>query len=85
MDGEEVVQLYVQDKVGTITRPVKELKGFQKLMIGKNETKNVEFTLSKDDLAFYLPDLVRKFEPGEFIIYVGGSSVETIAEEIIFE
>jgi len=78
MDGEEVVHLYVQDKVGTITRPVKELKGFQKVMIKKGESKILNFTLTKDDLAFYHPDLKKYFEPGEFTISVGGNSAETI-------
>ncbi|MCB2219553.1 MAG: glycoside hydrolase family 3 C-terminal domain-containing protein [Bacteroidetes bacterium] len=82
MDGEEVVQLYVQDKVGTITRPVKELKGFQKVMIKKGESKILNFTLIKDDLAFYHPDLSKSFEPGEFVFYVGGNSVETLTETL---
>jgi beta-glucosidase len=82
MDGEEVVQLYVQDKVGTITRPVKELKGFQKVMIKKGESKILNFTLTKDDLAFYHPDLSKSFEPGEFVFYVGGNSVETLTETL---
>lgn len=84
-DGEEVVQLYVQDKIGSITRPVKELKGFQKLMIKKGESKTVQFTLTKDDLAFYHPDLTKSFEPGEFVVYVGGNSVETIQKLVLFD
>ena len=55
-DGEEVVQLYARQKVGSITRPVKELKGFQKVFLRKGETKNLSFTLTTDDLAFYHPD-----------------------------
>ena len=81
-DGEEVVQLYVRDKVGTITRPVKELKGFQKVLIHKGETKTITFTLTRDDLAFYHPDLKKYFEPGEFIIYAGTNSRETISTSV---
>ncbi len=73
-DGEEVVQLYVQDKVGSITRPVKELKGFQKVMIEKGETKISTFNLTADDLAFYHPDLSKYWEPGEFVAFVGTNS-----------
>ena len=82
-DGEEVVQLYIRDKVGTVTRPVKELKGFRKLMIKKGETKTVTFSLTTDDLAFYHPDLKKFYEPGEFIAYTGTSSAETISKSFI--
>jgi len=78
-DGEEVVQLYIRDKVGSITRPVKELKGFQKVMIRAGETKTLVFSLTADDLAFYHPDLTKYWEPGEFIAYVGGSSAATLS------
>jgi beta-glucosidase len=81
-DGEEVVQLYVRDKVGSITRPVKELKGFSKVLIKKGETRQVEFSLTTDDLAFYHPDLKKYWEPGEFIIYTGTSSAETVSTTI---
>lgn len=82
MDGEEVVQLYVQDKVGSITRPVKELKGFRKVMIKKGESVTIKFTLTKDELAFYHPDLTKSFEPGAFVIYVGGNSKEMLEDRI---
>ncbi len=78
-DGEEVVQLYVQDKVGSITRPVKELKGFQKVMIKKGESKSIMFNITTDDLAFYHPDLKKSWEPGEFVAYIGTSSAETLS------
>ncbi|MCX6279981.1 MAG: beta-glucosidase BglX [Bacteroidetes bacterium] len=81
-DGEEVVQLYIQDKVGSITRPVKELKGFQKVLIKKGETKTLVFNLTLDDLAFYHPDLKKFWEPGEFVVYVGTNSAETISKTI---
>ena len=73
-DGEEVVQIYVRDIVGSITRPMKELKGFQKLMLKAGESKVVSFSLTADDLAFYHPDLTRSAEAGDFDIMVGGSS-----------
>ena len=79
-DGEEIVQLYIQDKVGSITRPVKELKGFQKVMIKKGETKNLTFNLIVDDLAFYHPDLKKYWEPGEFVAFIGTNSSETISK-----
>jgi beta-glucosidase len=80
-DGKEVAQLYIQDKVGTITRPVKELKGFQKVRINAGETKELTFTLTTDDLAFCHPDLKRYYEPGEFVLYVGTDSERTISQE----
>lgn len=74
MDGVEVAQLYVRDLVGTIIRPVKELKGFQRVSLKAGETKTITFTLSSDDLAFYGIDMVLNTEPGYFNIWVGGSS-----------
>lgn len=82
-DGAEVVQLYIRDKVGSITRPVKELKGFQKILIKKGESKTLEFILTTADLAFYHPDLKKYHEPGEFIVFVGTNSAETISQPII--
>lgn len=73
-DGEEVVQLYIHDKVGSITRPLKELKGFRKILIRRGETVSVTFILSREDLSFYHPDLKKYWEPGEFNAYIGGSS-----------
>ncbi len=78
-DGEEIVQLYIQDKVGSITRPLKELKGFKKLLIRKGDTVSVSFTLTAVDLAFYHPDLKKYWEPGEFNAFVGGSSDKVIS------
>lgn len=74
MDGTEVVQLYVRDLVGSVTRPVKELKGFKKVFLKAGESKDVEFTLTRDDLAFYTADMNWEAEPGEFEIWIGGSS-----------
>ncbi len=84
-DGEEIVQLYIQDMVGSITRPVKELKGFKKLLIRKGETVNISFTLTPDDLSFYHPDLEKYWETGEFKAFVGGNSIEVISASFSFE
>ncbi len=73
-DGKEVVQLYVRDVVGSVTRPVKELKGFQKIELKKNETKTVTFELSVEDLKFYNYDLDFVAESGDFEIFVGTNS-----------
>jgi beta-glucosidase len=80
-DGEEVVQLYVRDLVGSVTRPLKELKGFRKVFIGKGETKKVTFALRAEDLAFYRYDLSYGAEPGRFMVFVGGNSDTILAEE----
>ena len=73
-DGAEVVQLYIRDMVGSITRPVKELKGFQKVFLKAGETRNISFTITTEDLKFYNSDLVYNWEPGEFEVMVGGNS-----------
>ena len=73
-DGEEVAQLYLRDVVGSISRPVEELKGFQKLMLKKGESKTLTFRLAPDDLKFYNNDLKLVAEPGDFKVYVGGNS-----------
>ena len=73
-DGEEVVQLYVRDLVGSVTRPVKELKGFRKVMIPRGTAQTVEFSLTEADLRFYGRDLRFASEPGAFEVFVGGSS-----------
>ncbi|MFY9151644.1 MAG: beta-glucosidase BglX [Prolixibacteraceae bacterium] len=74
--GEEVVQLYIRDLVGSITRPVKELKGFEKISLKAGESKVVYFTLSEEDLAFWGADNKFKAEPGDFTLWVGTNSVE---------
>ena len=75
-DGEEVVQLYIQDLVGSITRPVKELKGFQKIFLKKGESRNVQFTITNNDLKFYNSDLKFDSEPGGFKVYTGTNSMD---------
>ena len=73
-DGEETVQLYIQDLVGSVVRPVKELKGFQKIFLKKGESKQVSFTIDIDKLRFYNSQLKYQAEPGDFKIYIGGNS-----------
>jgi beta-glucosidase len=77
-DGAEVVQLYIRDMVGSVTRPVKELKGFQKIFLKKGETRTVEFTLTEKDLRFYNNSLKLVSEPGDFKVFVGTSSAQTL-------
>ena len=77
-DGAEVVQLYLRDLVGSITRPVEELKGFQKIFLKKGETRKVEFNLTENDLRFYNGDLQWLSEPGDFKVFVGTSSANTL-------
>ena len=72
--GEEVVQLYTRQLVGSTTRPVKELKGFQKIHFEKGESKDVTFTLTAEDLAFYQGDMNWGAEAGDFHVFVGTSS-----------
>ncbi len=75
-DGEEVVQLYLRDMVASIARPVKELKGFQKIFLKKGESKLVSFTIGIEDLKFYNAALKYVTEPGDFKLFVGGNSQE---------
>ena len=81
-DGKEVVQLYIRDLVGSITRPVKELKGFQKILLKAGETKTVTFNITTNDLKFYNSSLKYDWEPGEFVIMVGGNSRDVKSEKI---
>ena len=72
--ADEVVQLYVRDLVATVTRPVRELKGFRRVRLEPRQTLTVEFELHTDDLAFYGRDMHLTVEPGEFHVWIGGSS-----------
>lgn len=76
-DGEEIVQLYVRDLVGSATRPVRELKGFKKVRLAPGESKNVTFELTPADLAFWRGDMTYGAEPGEFEVFVGGDADAT--------
>ena len=72
--GSEVVQLYIRDLIASVTVPVKELKGFEKIMLEPGEQKTVEFRLNHDDLAFYNKSMELVVEPGTFAVMVGSSS-----------
>ena len=83
-DADEIAQLYIRDLVGSVSRPVKELKGFERISLKKGETKTVTFTLTPDDLKFYNQELEYKYEPGEFEVMVGPNSkdVQTLKFEL---
>jgi beta-glucosidase len=83
-DGEEVVQLYIQDRVASAVRPVRELKGFQKVFLKKGESREVAFTISENDLKFYNYNLQYDWEPGEFEIMIGPSSREVKKARIVW-
>lgn len=74
--GDEVVQLYVRDVVSSVSRPIKELKGFKRITLVPGATTNVEFTLDRESFAFWNADMKRVVEPGEFTIYAGPNSAE---------
>ena len=82
-DGEEVVQLYLQDVVGSLTRPVKELKAYRKLSLKRGETKSLTFTLTVEDLKFYNQHLQYIYEPGEFNVFVGPNSRDVQAVKFL--
>ena len=83
MDGSEIVQLYVQDLVGSSTRPLKELKRFSKISLKAGESKSVCFSISKEDLMYYNAQMERVLEPGKFKLYIGKNAMEL--ESIEFE
>jgi beta-glucosidase len=72
--GEEVVQLYIRDIVGSVTRPVKELKGFKRIHLKPGESQEVSFTINTTELAFFNQEMREVTEPGEFQLWIGGSS-----------
>jgi Beta-glucosidase-related glycosidases len=72
--GEEVVQLYIRDLVGSVTRPVKELKGFRKIQLAAGQSQRVVFDITEEDLKFYNADLEHVAEAGEFAVFVGTNS-----------
>jgi beta-glucosidase len=82
-DGEEVVQLYIKDEVGSVTRPVKELKGFNKVLLKKGEKKTIEFEISADDLKFYDINMQFVAEPGDFEVTVGGDSASGLSTKFV--
>ncbi len=84
-DGAEVVQLYIRDLVGSITRPVLELKGFEKIMLKAGETKEVSFKISSDNLSFYRADMTFGAEPGKFQAFIGGNSMDLKMAEFMLK
>jgi len=81
-DGAEVVQLYIRDLVGSITRPVKELKGFQKIYLKAGESKTITFEITPELLKFYNSDLKYDWEGGEFEIMIGTNSAEVKSKNV---
>ncbi len=84
-DGKEVVQLYIRDLYGSIIRPVKELKGFELTELQKGETKTINFVLTEKELGFFNAQGEYVLEPGEFEVYVGGNSMETLKTSFVLE
>ena len=80
--GKEVVQLYIKDHYASVTRPVRELKGFELISLEPNETKKIEFTLSEKELGFYDNEGNFIVEPGDFSIFVGGDSNTTLQSKV---
>ncbi|RIU94867.1 beta-glucosidase BglX [Oceanobacillus picturae] len=83
--GEEIVQLYIQDKVGEVVRPLKELKGFEKIHLEPGETKTVQFTITEEQLRYHHADLSYTSDPGEFVVFVGPNSAEVEAQSFELE
>lgn len=80
-EATEVVQLYVRDLVGSVTRPIRELKGFQRVTLAPGQQTEVVFELPIQDLAFYGKDMVKKVEPGKFQVWIAGDSASGILAE----
>ena len=85
IDGEEIVQLYIRDNISTVTRPVKELKGYQRISLKAGESKTVIFKLDAESLAFYDINMNYCVEPGEFTIMTGSSSDDDALQKITIE
>ncbi len=81
VEAEEVAQLYIRDLVGNVTRPVRELKGFQKIRLKPGESQTLTFKLHSDDLAFYNRKMQLSAEPGNFYAWIGGSSEADLKTE----
>ena len=82
--GEEVVQLYLHDRVAAISRPNRELKGFEKIALKPGERRTVEFVLSPDELGYYNPQGTFVVEPGDFEVFVGGSSAASLKDTFTY-
>lgn len=82
--GKEVIQLYIQDKVGSVVRPVKELKAWKKVYLKPYEKKQIQFEITEEMLKFWNEKLEYKIEEGEFIVYVGKNSNECLKETFYY-
>ncbi len=78
VSGEEVVQLYVRDMIGSVTRPVLELEGYQKINLDPNQSQTLHFSLSTQDLRFWDKDMNYSWEPGDFKVFVGSNSADLL-------
>jgi len=78
VSGQEIVQMYIRDYVGSVTRPVKELKGFERITLKPGEEREVRFTISNETLSYYRADLSFGSEPGQFDVMIGGNSQKTL-------
>ena len=76
-EGEETVQLYIRDLVGSVTRPVRELKGFQKITLKAGESRTISFKINASDLAFYKRDMTWGAELGKFQVFIGANAETT--------
>jgi len=85
VEGKEVVQLYIRDVVGSFTRPVKELKGFEMVTLKPLESKVITFTINQEMLAYYTANKIWEAESGTFKIFVGGSSDQLLETEIVLQ
>jgi beta-glucosidase len=80
LDGDEIIQLYIRDRVSSVTRPVQELKDFARIHLKKGETKTVTFLITPDKLRYYGLEMKRIVEPGEFEVQVGRNSADYLKE-----
>ena len=83
--GEELVQMYVQDVVGSITRPVKELKGFERIALQSGEKRTVSFEINLEDLKYYNSELTYDVEKGDFNVWIGKNASEGLKASFIYE
>lgn len=81
-DADEVVQLYIRDMVASISRPVKELKGFQRIHLAAGKSREISFDITPEMLKFYNAELKHVIEPGDFQIMVGGNSKEVKTQNL---
>ncbi len=82
--GEEIVQLYITDPVASVTRPVKELRGFEKIMLKPDESREVSFVITVEQLKFFNSALEHVWEPGEFLIHIGSSSAAVQSAKVVW-